>query len=343
MALFHSFWFNPAIASFKKALQLDPECGMADWGIAFMSMGNPIAWPANQKAMEAAARAIAEAQLIGAKTQRERDYITALATYFTDWPAIDHRMRALALQKAAEALAARYPQDDEAQIICALVLDATALPTDKTYANQLKAADLLEPMFRKYPHHPGVAHYLIHAYDYADLAEKGLPAARAYAAIAPSVPHALHMPSHIFARAGMWHEMIDSNRASYQAAKNELSGSTMDAGTYDALHAMDYLVFGELQLAQDKAAKQVVDEAAAIQTVDVENFVAAYALAAIPARFALERADWNAAAALKLSPAGLAWNKFPQAETVLVYDAGSARRVLATPQRPRRTFSALRR
>jgi tetratricopeptide (TPR) repeat protein len=322
MALFHSFWFNPAIESFQKVLQLDPECGMADWGIAFMSMGNPFAWPANPKAMQAAATAIAEAERVGAKTQRERDYIAALGTFFKDWDTADHRQRAIALKEAMEALAARYPDDDEAQILCALVLDATALPSDKTYANQLKAAGMLQPMFKKYPHHPGVAHYLIHTYDYTDLAEKGLPAARAYAAIAPSVPHALHMPSHIFARAGLWREMIESNRASYQAAKNELSGSTMDVGTYDALHAIDYLVFGELQLVQDKAAKQVVDEAAAIRKVNVENFVAAYALAAIPARFTLERGDWKGAAALKLSPEDLAWNKFPQAEAVLVYARG---------------------
>jgi tetratricopeptide (TPR) repeat protein len=322
MALFHSFWFNHAIASFQKVLQLDPDCGMADWGVAFMSMGNPFAWPANQNAMQAAAAAMAEAERVGAKTQRERDYIGALGSYIKDWQTSDHRTRALALNQAMASLAARYPDDDEAQIICALVLDATALPTDKTYGNQLKAAAILEPMFKKYPHHPGVAHYLIHTYDYADLAEKGLPAAGAYAAIAPSVPHALHMPSHIFARAGMWREMIESNRASYQAARNELSGATMDVGTYDALHAMDYLVFGELQLAQDRAAGQVVDEAAAIRKVNVENFVAAYALAAIPARFALERGDWKGAAALKLSPEELAWNKFPQAEAVLVYARG---------------------
>jgi len=322
MAMFHSFWFTPAITSFQKVLQLDTECGMADWGIAFMLMGNPFAWPAYPKAMQAAAAAVTDAERTGAKTQRERDYISALGAFFKNWETTDHRVRAVALQKAMETLAVRYPQDDEAQIIYALVLDATALPDDKTYANQLKAAGILEPMFKKHPDHPGVAHYLIHTYDYADLAEKGLPAARAYAAIAPSVPHALHMPSHIFARVGMWQQMIESNRASYQAARSELSGETMDVGTYDALHAMDYLVFGQLQLAQDNAAKRVVDEAGGIRKVNVENFVAAYALAAIPARFALERGDWKSAAALKLRPADLAWSKFPQAEAVLAYARG---------------------
>jgi tetratricopeptide (TPR) repeat protein len=322
MALFHSFWFRPAIASFHKVLELDPGCGMADWGIAFMSMGNPFAWPANPKPMQAAAAAMADAEHAGARTQRERDYIAALGIFFKDWDTTDHRVRAVALQKAMEALAARYPHDDEAQILCALVLDATALPTDKTYANQLKAASILEPLFKKYPNHPGVAHYLIHTYDYAELAEKGLPSARVYGSIAPSVPHALHMPSHIFARVGLWHEMIESNRASYQAVKNELSENTMRVGSYDALHAMDYMVFGQLQLVQDKAARQVVDEVAAIHTVNVENFVSAYAFAAIPSRFALERGKWAEAAALKLSPPDLAWNKFPQAEAVLVYARG---------------------
>jgi tetratricopeptide (TPR) repeat protein len=322
MALFHSFWFDPAIKSFQKVLQQNPECGMADWGIAIMSMGNPFVWPANPKAMQAGATVLADAQRVGAKTERERDYIAALGLFFKDWETTEYRSRAVAFQKAMEGVAARYPQDDEAQILYALVLDATALPTDKTYANQLKAASILEPLFKKYPNHPGVAHYLIHTYDYSDLAGKGLPAARAYAGIAPSVPHALHMPSHIFARVGLWQEMVDGNRLSYQAAKNELSDKTLGIGTYDALHAMDYMVFGQLQQAQDKAARQVVDEVGAIRKVNVENFPAAYAFAAIPARFALERGDWKEAVALKLSPSDLAWDKFPQAEAILVYARG---------------------
>jgi len=228
----------------------------------------------------------------------------------------------MAFEKAMEGVAARYPQDDEAQILYALVLNVTAVPMDKTFANQLKAAAILEPLYKKYPNHPGVAHYLIHTYDYAELAEKGLPAARAYAGIAPSVPHALHMPSHIFSRVGRWREMVEGNRASYLAAKAELAEKTLDIGTYDALHAMDYMVFGHLQQAQDKAAKQLLDEVAAIRKVNVENFVAAYAFAAIPARYALEHGDWQQAAGLKLSPSDLAWNKFPQAEAILVFARG---------------------
>jgi hypothetical protein len=259
---------------------------------------------------------------VGAKSERERDYIAALGTYFKDWETTEFRPRALAFEKAMEVVAAKYPSDDEAQIIYALVLNITAQPSDKTYANQRKAADILEPLYRKYPNHPGVAHYLIHTYDYSDLADKGLPFAHVYGGIAPSVPHALHMPSHIFSRVGLWKEMVESNRASYLAAKAELKEASMSIGTVDALHAMDYLVFGELQQAQDKSAKQIVDEAGAIRNVNVESLPAAYAFAALPARYALERGDWEAAAKLKLSPPDLAWNKFPQAEAVLVFARG---------------------
>lgn len=322
MALFHSFWFDPAKKSFAKVLQHDPECGMAHWGIAIVSMGNPFGWPANPNAMKAGAAASAESQRVGAKTQRERDYIDALALFFKDWQTTEYRPRVVALEKSLESLAGRYPDDAEAQILYALALNVTALPTDKTFANQLKAASILEPLYKKYPNHPGVTHYLIHTYDYADLAEKGLPFAKAFADIAPSVPHVQHMPSHIFSRLGLWPEMVEGNRASYLAAKGELTEKTLGIGTYDALHAMDYMVFGHLQQAQDKAAKQMADEVAAVRKVNVENFVAAYAFAAIPSRFALERGDWKQAAALKLTPADLSWDKFPQAEAILVFARG---------------------
>jgi hypothetical protein len=324
MALFHSFWFDPAKQSFMEVLREDPKCGMAYWGIALMSLANPFAWPASPAAMKAGATAAADAQGVGARTQRERDYIGALQPLFANWETTEHRSRVVAFEKAMGDVAAKYPEDDEAKILHALLLDATALAADKTYAHQLKAAAILEPLLGKYPDHPGVAHYLIHTYDYTELAGKGLPAARLYATIAPSVPHALHMPSHIFARVGNWKEMVEGNRASYLAARSELSEKTLGVGSYDALHAMDYLVFGELQQARDKAAKGVVNEIARIRTVNVENFVAAYALAAIPARYAVERNDWKAAAALQLSPPNLAWQKFPQAEAVLVSVRGLA-------------------
>ncbi len=322
MAMFHSFWFEPAKHSFTKVLEHDPECGMAYWGLAIMSMGNPFGWSINTNAPKAGEAAMAEALRVSAKSERERDYIAALATFFAEWQTVDYRSRVLAFEQGMAGVARRYPEDDEAQILYALVLNMTALPTDKTFAHQLKAASILEPLFKQHPHHPGIAHYLIHTYDYAGLAEKGLPAARVYATLAPSVPHALHMPSHIFSRVGLWPEMVESNRASYRAAKNQLSGQTLGLGAYDALHAMDYMVFGHLQQAQDKAAKRLVDEVAAIRTVKVEDFSAAYAFAAIPSRYALERGDWQQAAALQLSPRELAWDKFPHAEAILVFARG---------------------
>ncbi len=322
MALFHSFWFGPAKKSFARVLEHDPACGMAHWGIAIMSMGNPFTWASNPAAAKAGAPAAAEALRVGARSQRERDYITALSALFKDWETTEFRPRALAFEQAMERLTRKYPKDEEARILYALALNVTALPSDKAATKQLAAAAVLEPLFKKHPRHPGVAHYLIHTYDYAELAGRGLPAARAYGTIAPSVPHALHMPSHIFSRVGLWPEMVEGNRASYLAAKAELDEGTLGIGAYDALHAMDYMVFGHLQQAQDKAAKALVDEAGAIRKVNVENFPAAYAFAAIPARFALERGDWRQAAGLKLTPAELAWHKFPQSEAILVFARG---------------------
>jgi len=342
MALFHSFWFAPAKESFTRVLEHDPDCGMAYWGIAMMSMGNPFAWPANADATRMAAEAAAEAQRLGAGSERERAYIAALAAFLDNWESVDHRSRALAFEKAMEVVASKYPEDDEAKILEALLLNVTALPTDKSFANQLRAAAILEPLFHRYPNHPGVAHYLIHTYDYAELAEKGLPAARAYARIAPSVPHALHMPSHLFSRVGDWSAMVESNRASYAAAKSELGESSLDVGTYDALHAMDYLVFGYLQQTEDEAARRLVDEVAAIRHVNVENFVAAYAFAAVPARFALERGDWHAAARLELSPPDLAWEKFPQSEAILVFARGLGAARLGDAAAARRDLERLR-
>lgn len=322
MALFHSFWFDRAKASFAKVLRHDPKCGMAHWGIALMSMGNPFGWATTPSAAAGGAPAAVKARRVGARSARERDYIAALATFFKDWRTAAFRPRAVAFENAMAGVAAKYPYDDEAQILYALLLNITAQASDKTFANQRKAAAILEPLFKKYPKHPGVAHYLIHTYDYAELAEQGLPAARAYETIAPSVPHALHMPSHIYSRLGMWKETVESNRASYEAAKGELKKKTLNVGAYDALHAMDYMVFAQLQQARDKAARELVDEAAAMRKSKVENLAAAYALAAMPARYALERGDWAAAAQLQLSPPGLAWSKFPQAEGILVFARG---------------------
>jgi hypothetical protein len=321
--LLHSFWFAPAIKTFTAVTELDPTCAMGHWGVAMSLLGNPFAWPPSPAALKDGWAAVEKAKAAGPKTAREQAYIAAIEAFYKDADTVDQRTRALAYEKALEYLVSLYPDDREASIFYALALNATALPTDKTYANQLKAAALLEKVFAEQPQHPGVAHYLIHSYDYPPIASRGLDAARRYAGIAPAAPHALHMPSHIFTRLGFWQESIDTNRASADAAREELSSTHQQgAGSYNALHAMDYMMYGYLQLGQEQAAQRLLAEIAAIQKLDVENFAAAYAFAAMPARYALERRQWAEAAALTLHPKDLAWNKFPQAEAVFVFARG---------------------
>src|SRR2546427_7165201 len=230
VAMLHSFWFSASTDAFVAIAQKDPGCAMAQWGVAMNLLGNPFGWPPAPKALGDGMAAITRAKTVGAKTQRERDYVGALETFYRDADKVEHRTRALAYRQAMEQLAARYPNDREASIFYALALNATALPTDKTYADQLKAAAILEKVFAAEPQHPGVAHYLSHSYDYPPIAAKGLNAARRYASIAPAAPHALHMPSHIFTRRGYWQESIEANRAPASSGGNH----------FDRLHAPDY-------------------------------------------------------------------------------------------------------
>ncbi len=322
VALLHSFWFSYAIKGFETAAQADPTCGIAAWGAAVSWLGNPLAGPPPAKNVELGAATVARAKSMGAKTQRELDYIAAIETFYKDHDKVDHRTRAVAYEKAMEALAARYPQDREAAIFYALALNITLNPNDKTYANQLKAAAILEKAFKEQPDHPGVAHYLIHSYDFPPIADKGLDAARRYAKIAPSAPHAQHMPSHIFTRLGYWQESIETNRFSVESAKDELRQAKLEAGSYNALHAMDYIAYAALQLGKDKEAKAVYDETRHIEKIDTEHFAAAFAFTAIPARYTLERRQWAEAATLTLHPQSLSWQKFPQAESILVFARG---------------------
>jgi hypothetical protein len=282
---------------------------MAHWGVAMTRLGNPFNWPPGPQAIEEGWAAVEKARVAGGKTPREQAYIAAIEVFYNDAEKIDHRTRALAYERAMEQLSRTYPDDREAAIFYALALNATAPPTDKTYANQLKAAEILEQIFAAYPSHPGVAHYLIHSYDYPPIAQRGLAAARRYASIAPAAPHALHMPAHIFTRRGFWQESIDSNRASAASTKNHR----------EKLHAMDYLTYAYLQLAQDQAARRVLDDMQALENINVEHFVSAYALAAMPSRYALERRQWTEAAALTLPYSDFPWRRFPQSEAVLVF------------------------
>jgi tetratricopeptide (TPR) repeat protein len=294
----HSFWYRSSQRTFEDVLKADPECGVAYWGIALSLLWNPHVPPPAKNLAEGTA-ILAKAKSVGAKTQRERDYIDALIVMYADHEKVDHRTRIQAYANAMEQLAQRYPNDDEAQIHYALSLNTSASPADKTYTNQLKGAAILEPISKRQPQHPGVAHYLIHLYDYPPIAEKGLDAARRYSKIAPAAAHAQHMPSHIFTRVGYWKESIASNAESSRVAK-------LDNSLHDQLHAMDYLVYAYLQLGQDQKAKAVIDEMETV-TGFTETFIPGpYARAISPARYAIERGDWKAAADLQVRPSPLA-------------------------------------
>jgi tetratricopeptide (TPR) repeat protein len=326
VALLHSFWYEEAEKGFAAVTKSDPNCGMGYWGIA-MSYYHPVWSPPVAAELRNGSAAVQEANVVGAQTPRERDYIAAIGTFYQDADKLDHRTRALAYEKAMEQLHLRYPKDDEAAVFYALALLGTALPTDKTYANQKKAGEILNRVLLSEPEHPGVAHYLIHSFDYPQLAPLALAAARSYAKIAPSSPHALHMPSHIFTRLGLWQESIESNIASAAAAKNYAAKMHPGAASYDQLHAMDYLAYAYLQTAQDGKVKEIVDVLYSMNKVDANTVAAAYAFAAIPARYALERRQWSEAAALKVHPADFPWNNFPYAEAMIYFarSLGAAR------------------
>src|SRR5262250_3157162 len=294
----HSFWYRESKEIYEETLKADPECGIAYWGIALSLLNNPHNLPPDSN-LPLGLAAIQKAKAVGAKTQRERDYIDALAVMYVDYDKIDHRTRVQSYLKAMEALASRYPEDDEAQIAYAITLNVAASQADKTYANQLKGAAILAPIFKRQPQHPGVAHYLIHLYDYPRIAEKGLDAALRYVKIAPAAPHAQHMPSHIFTRVGYWKESIAANQASVRAAK-------ADKAATDQLHGQDYMVYAYLQLAQDNNARAVIDEMAKSASLGPEERGGPFALAASPARYMVERGDWQGAAALEVRP-----SKFP--------------------------------
>ena len=247
VALLHSFGYEESRRAFETVAAKDPACGMAFWGVA-MTWYHPIWAPPNPKELAAGAAAAQKAQELGAGTDRERGYIAAIGTFYRDWQERNHNARANDYKAAMEALAKRFPDDHEATIFYALEVRATAPENDPTYAEQKRAAKLLNDLLPLEPNHPGIAHYMIHAFDYPALASEALPAARAYAKIAPSSPHALHMPSHIFTRLGLWQESIDSNLASADAARRLVALRHPGASSFDALHALDYLEYAYLQV-----------------------------------------------------------------------------------------------
>jgi tetratricopeptide (TPR) repeat protein len=299
IALLHSFEFRPAIESFTRVLERDSSCAMAHWGIAMCQWSNPFSGIKSGPQLERGHAAATKGLSTGNPSPRERAYLGAVAELFKDTATVPHRDRVLAYARAMETVQREYPQDIEAHIFYALAVNQTALPTDKTYAAQLKAAGILEPLWQKYPDHPGLPHYIIHAYDHPPLAPKALEAARRYAKIAPAAPHALHMPSHTFTRVGYWKESAEANFASEQAAmKLNVMG--------EMLHAMDYQVYAYLQLAKDSEAHAIVRRMPGVLAkLDITAIGGAapgaagvYAGSAIPARYALERGAWAEAAAL---------------------------------------------
>ena len=322
----HSFWYEEALRMFTAVTETDPGCAMGHWGIA-MSIYYPLWVPPSQPTLQKGMNAIEKAKSIGAKTDREGAYIAAIEAFYKDSDKLDHRTRTVAYEKALERIHLQYSNDSEAAIFYALALNATAPPTDKTYANQLKAGEILEKVFSEQPDHPGVAHYIIHSYDNPALASRGIPAAQRYTKIAPSVPHVQHMPSHIFTRIGLWQESIQSNLGAVAASKAYAAKAHPEAAYYEQLHALDYLAYAYLQGAQDREAKNVLDELRAIKKVQPEAFQAAYAFAAIPARYTLERRRWSEAAALTVTPTTFPWSRFPWSEAVTHFARamGSAR------------------
>ena len=299
VAMLHSFWYRAAETTFRDVLAQDSTCSIANWGIAAILMQNPLAGTgASANGAAAAQAAIDQGRRVSPKTQRERDYIEAVAAYYQDFSTRSERSRQESRAKAFEALAARYPDDDEARIFSALYIAGTQSQADQTFAAYLKAAAILEKLFVKYPDHPGVAHYLIHSYDAPPIARQGLPAARRYASIAPAAPHALHMPSHIFTRVGAWEDSVATNARSAAVAKKGGDG-------LEAYHASDYAVYAYLQLARDGDAQREMEEALKVTDNNPTAIAAPYAIAAMPARYAMERGAWREAMQLQPRP-----NKF---------------------------------
>ena len=328
VALLHSFWFDEAIRTFNDVATKDPKCGVSQWGVALGMWGNILAVGPQPPGISQALAAIDKGRQMGTGSPRERDYLEAVAAFYAGAPEKDARARKVAYEQAMEQLVAKYPDDTEAKIFYAMALSGTQLPSDKTYGNLLKAANMLDPLFAQMPDHPGLAHYIIHAYDVPPLAPRALAAARAYAKIAPDAPHALHMPSHTFTRLGYWDESIETNSASAAAARRAKSLG-------DELHAYDYLAYAYLQSGRDAEAKKVIEtaQAAAKNVVSTAlgqgnlpaapgGGVGSYALTAMPARYALERGQWNEASMLTEVP-GAAPNV--QAMTYFARGLGYAR------------------
>lgn len=318
-ALLHSFEYTEAEKMFAKVMDAEPTCVMAYWGAA-MSNFHPLWAPPSQEELRKGERIITLARTLTKDNPgRETDYVEAIATIFDNWKTLDHKMRVGKFENASQQIYEKYPDDKEAAIFYALALRAASDPNDKTFIKQKKAGQILNTVLADNPNHPGVAHYIIHNYDYPELADLALPAARKYASIAAASAHAQHMPSHIFTRLGLWDEDIQSNRASIDAARCYAQQSGMTGHWDEELHGMDYLLYASLQKAQDDDAQKQIEYLATITNVYPQNLKDAYTFAAMPARYAVERRDWKAASELKLAPADFPWDKFPWEKSNLTF------------------------
>jgi hypothetical protein len=315
VAMLHSFFFPETLKAFTAIATAEPSCAMAYWGIAMSQRPNPLVPPFSKELLQAGWQAIEKARAAKAQTQRERDWIEAAALFYQDYETVDQKTRTARYERAMGTLHERYPDDTEIAVFYALALNEAVDLTDRTYYRQLKAAAILEPLAQTLPDHPGIAHLIIHSYDYAPIAARGLPAARRYAALAPSAPHALHMPSHIFSTLGMWREAIAADLASDAATKAYAARTTSMANTAAnpaRYHSLDFLMNAYLQLGQDKRAKAILDERNSVTQLPGDYRLSGHtAFAAIPVRYAIERGEWAEAAALVPAP-----SMYPQAEAI---------------------------
>ena len=318
VAMLHSFFFPETVKAFAAIAQREPSCAMAYWGIAISQRPNPLVAPFPPEVMSKGWQAIEAGRAANAKTQREQDWIEALAVFFKDYDKVDLRTRTLAYEAAMAKLTDRYPDDAEAAIFYALALNEAVDLNDKTYAKQFKAAAILQAIETKQPNHPGIAHYIIHSFDFAPICRQGLPAAQRYAELAPAAPHALHMPSHTFSMLGMWRESIAANMKTIAAGKDYAARHKLD-GIYPVdPHAYDFMQYAYLQLGEDRKAKELMEEIGAIKKVFSPRLTTDTALAAVPARYMLERQDWRGAAnlvvpAIVTAPAAKAITHFARA------------------------------
>jgi hypothetical protein len=339
VAILHSFFYEESERQFRAIAARDPQCAMAWWGVA-MSCWHPLWDPPDSAALARGADAIRRADSLAAGSERERAYVAALGLFYRDAPRVAHRTRAAAYEHAMAELHARFPADTEAAVFYALALNGTLDYGDKTLDHQRRAGAILEPIYANEPDHPGVAHYLIHSYDFPSLAQAALPVARHYAAIAPHVPHALHMPSHIFTRLGLWDESIQSNLASAQAGREYSATHYAGAVYYDDVHAWDYLEYAYLQKGQWTQARAIRDSVTAIRRVSHQTGAFFYALSAVPARYALERRAWSEAAALS-APSGWNWGRYPWTEATIHYARGLGAARSGQPETARAAIARL--